>query len=138
MARTYGDGTRPMTDAERRIVAAMLDRPMEGVEALRVQAGHCQVRVVGGVGPSLGFVMNEEPRPARSEMPYASPVLAQYNDVDGMPVIAELHVQQGFLYSLDVYRIDGDPPVRSIEEVTEFEIQYPDLDDPRPLRWPDK
>jgi len=127
---------RALSDRERFVLDLILGREFPGVVALREQCDHCLVRNVPGRRQALDIETDSQYRANLKDIHTGRPGFAQYNDSDGMPVIVGLHVRDGLLFALDVYRIDGDEPSIGFIDAVYFDVQYPDLDGPRPLYWP--
>ena len=127
---------RALSDRERFVLDLILEREFPGAVALRVQCDHCLVRNVPGRRQALDIEADSQYRANLDDIHTRIPGFAQYNDSDGMPVIVDLQVADGLLFALDVYRIDGDEPSIGFTGAGYFDVQYPELDGPRPLYWP--
>jgi len=117
-----------LTDGERAILHKMLSRPFRGSAVLFTQAEKARVRwVVANGSPALLF--NVSPGATRVDVPERTPVDAELraNDVDGTPICVVLHVVDGLLHEIEMYREDG-APVQHIPKVAELEYAYPEQD----------
>jgi hypothetical protein len=94
---------RALSEAERRLVERLLDEPFAGNEELRRQLRDAKVRCIDDDG-SLAFeVSASEPAQVLTRVP----VEADTEDADGSLMHVLLHVVNGYLNELELYRPDG-------------------------------
>jgi hypothetical protein len=105
-----------MSDREKQIVAALLSRDFAGCEALRVQLETADVSTIDAEG-SLRFKVSGPPALVDGRVPTEG----YYFDrgVDHRPAVnLLLHVVEGKLHELEVYKDDGSPieiPIYELE-----------------------
>ena len=104
-------GLRPLADGERAILDRLLSDYFPGRDALLAQAHDVQVRPIDPDG-SLVFV--PDPDAPRAEVKRRIPVEAETNDLDGVVIHVLLHVINGCMNELEVYREDSARVVRPI------------------------
>ena len=96
-------GARPMKSREAALMSAVLGVQFPGRTALVDQLEHAVVRTLDQDG-SIEFIVDGL-KPALVER--RIPIEAQWTDTDGAPVHALLHVVNGLLSELEIYREDG-------------------------------
>lgn len=98
----------PLTAVERDWLDRFLSYDIDGIEQLRAQAATVQARWVESRGqPAMLFSVN--PTSPRATVKSRVPVEAMVRDADGMGVHLLLHVVDGYLSEIEVYREDGNP-----------------------------
>jgi hypothetical protein len=120
------DAYRRLTTAERLLLGLMLRHPFQGSEALARQAFHAGTRVRRRDDDgSIEFLV--PPAVAASEVDDRVPIGARAVDADGTVVRALLHVQNGMITELELFREDGEtlegiPPIAhwAVEDWTPF------------------
>ena len=103
---------REPDEREREVLAALLSADFPGKAALLVQASNVKVRRIDRNG-SLALV--PEPTAPRAEVVRRIPVEAESDDRDGVRVHVLLHVLDGYLTELEIYRDDSAPLQRDLE-----------------------
>jgi hypothetical protein len=96
---------RSILPEEYAIVAKLLATPFPGNLELRRQLDNPGLQVMS-MGEILRFVFKGPIEHAKTE--YQVPVEAKSTDVDGMEISVMLHVVDGHLYELEMYRVDGE------------------------------
>jgi hypothetical protein len=94
---------RPPTKQELNVILKLLDTPFPGREELQNQLNFVTVQSIDRDG-SLKFFNGGG---ARSEVVRRIPVEAETNDIDGVVIHVLLHVADGFLDELEIYREDS-------------------------------
>ena len=101
------------------MLAVLLAVPFPGSEELRGQLGYVKVtEEYDGEDPSVIFDVARKaapPAPVRRRIP----VEAEGADADGVPIYALLHVLDGYVWELELFRPDGNdvkrvPDARSL------------------------
>jgi hypothetical protein len=96
---------RDLTERERGILEQMLERLPHATNLLREQSRAAQVTTIDDDG-SLSFSI-------APTAPYAAmvvdrvPITAMFDDDDGIPVYLLLHILDGRLSELEIYKADG-------------------------------
>jgi len=111
MPARNGEGFRPTTDAESRIVLALLEPDFPGRDAVAAQIQSAMVRVIDPEG-SLEIVTTDE---LPADVARRIPVEAEIVDGDGITVHVLLHVVDGYVTELEIYRDDSGPLRNPIE-----------------------
>ncbi len=101
-------GLRAPTNDERELIARLLAADFAGAPELRLQLSTTLVDSIDDDG-SLG--LNPEGA-SLAEVDHRIPVEATYPDADGMTVHVLIHVIDGLLDELEVYREDSLPVLR--------------------------
>jgi hypothetical protein len=103
---------RELSVAERSYLEFLLSRPFQGSAQLQEQLNSAKVSEECGSGcGSIGLVVD----PCSSTIARVRrriPIEAQGLDVDGVPVHFLLHVVDGFLAELEIFREDPDPVIQ--------------------------
>jgi hypothetical protein len=100
-------GDRPMrnlTDYELQILERMLTQLPHGRDELREQLQSAKVSLIDENG-SLRFHVTSPVVAAGIDQ--RVPVTAIFDDADGMPIYILLHVVEGRLWELEIYKADG-------------------------------
>ncbi len=94
---------RPLSDLERQLLAVLLSTDFSGRDAVAEQVAVASVRGIDDNG-SLEFAPSDKP-PA--EVVRRIPVEAELDDSDGVTIHVLLHVVDGLVKELEVYRDDS-------------------------------
>ena len=114
---------RPLISWEQEVLSRLLSLSFPGVDELRTQLASVRVsEEFADDDPTVILsvdVQSAPPAPVLQRIP----VEATGRDEDGAPVMILLHVVQGYLSELEVYRADGDrlrcaPKAASLSPVT--------------------
>jgi hypothetical protein len=95
---------RPLAAVERAVLLKLLSADFPGRDALREQADDALGRRIDADG-SLEIQPNQEARPADAVR--RIPVEAETEDLDGTLIHVLLHVVNGYMNELEVYREDS-------------------------------
>jgi hypothetical protein len=99
---------RPLTLEQNELLAALLRRDFPGRDALRAQIANAHVRLVDFDG-GLEFA----PTPnTPAVVGLRVPVEGEATDVDGVTIHILLHVEDGFVTELELFREDVQPVMR--------------------------
>ena len=119
------DPPRQLSLWERDVLEAFLAVPFSGSEELKAQLGSVRVaEEYGGDDPTVIFSVAEgaaPPAPVRQRIP----IEAEGRDADGATISILLHVIDGFLWELEVYRPDGES-VRCVPDARSLVLFSPD------------
>jgi hypothetical protein len=96
---------RPPSDGERRVIAALLSSDFPARAALQGQWARALVRPIDADG-SLEVEVEGGPR---AEVEVRVPVEATVEDSDGVTIHVLLHVIDGYMREIEVYREDSEP-----------------------------
>ncbi|HSE16490.1 MAG TPA: hypothetical protein VLB46_05530 [Pyrinomonadaceae bacterium] len=99
---------REMTANERLLLARLLETPFPGSDAVAQQLQNCLVRPVGSNG-TLDFLIGAGPK---AEVRTSVPVEAEAEDIDGITIHALLHVIEGTVVGLEVYKEDSSQVIK--------------------------
>jgi Domain of unknown function (DUF6984) len=99
----HGRDFRPLSELERQLLAVLLSTDFSGRDALVEQVATASVREIDHNG-SLEFASSDE---TPAEVARRIPVEAELDDSDGVRIHVLLHVVDGFLKELEVYRDDS-------------------------------
>jgi hypothetical protein len=95
---------RNLTDYGLQILARMLTQLPHGRDELHEQLRSAKVSLIDGNG-SLRFHVTSPV--VATGIDQRVPVTAIFDDADGMPIYILLHVVEGKLWELEIYRADG-------------------------------
>ena len=110
---SYADARyRALSAEEKTLLAKLLDEDFPGRTALRQQLTHVRARTIDADG-SLALAPAAGARPA--DVVRRIPVEAELEDVDGTTIHVLLHVVNGLMHELEVYREDSSPVRRPID-----------------------
>jgi hypothetical protein len=99
---------RPLNSSERELLERLLTAVVPGQNELRLQLKDSQVEPIDSNG-SLRFKINSD---IVAPVARRIPVEAQRQDNDGMWIHALLHVIDGKLSELEIYKDDSSPVIR--------------------------
>lgn len=104
---------RAMNAQERALVEKLLKRDFQGRDALRAQVESALVTWTEEKGPPV-MVFTVDDQAPRAEVELRVPLEAEgvAEDEDGATIHLLLHVVDGFLRELELYREDGEPVKR--------------------------
>ena len=109
--RAVPDTFRPMAAEERELPTALPREEFPGQSALLRQARQATARSIDDDG-SLEFDVADA---SAASVGRRIPVEAELDDVDGVVIHVLLHVLDGFLSELEVYREDSKPVQRMLD-----------------------
>lgn len=95
---------REMTANERAVMDRLLGEPFPGREILMTQARNCKVSTLDDEGSVEFHVLAECRAPI---LLCRVPVEATVSDVDGVAIHLLLHIQDGVIKMLEIFREDG-------------------------------
>lgn len=101
--------TRAPTAAERSVVMALLKEDFPGRQALLEQVPSLKVAPLDAEGS-----LRLEADGPRADVKYRVPVEAMLEDVDGITIYVMLHVIDGLMNELEVYKDDLKAPQRQL------------------------
>ena len=105
-AKAATETKRPINESERQILDRLLHVDFPGAAELRVQAARSQIdRLDIAGGPVFEFNFSNDV--VRASVSYPVPVEAEGVDQDGARMHLLLHVRDGVLQELEIYREDG-------------------------------
>lgn len=99
----HDEGFRPLSDLERQLLVALLSTDFSGREAVAEQVAVASVREIDDNG-SLEFAPSDK---TPAEVVRRIPVEAELDDSDGVTIHVLLHVVDGLVKELEVYRDDS-------------------------------
>jgi hypothetical protein len=101
--------TRKLDARDRALVGRILERPFPGRDELLRQLDLAAVRWIDGrTSPALVFDVSDlaESAPVEQRTPLEATYVA--DDVDGGQIYFVLHVKNGYLSELEIFRSDGE------------------------------
>jgi hypothetical protein len=111
LKQSTGDERAPLDASASAILAALLATPFPGRDEIALQVADARCRQIDGDG-SLALLAIGAPR---ADVVRRIPVEAEVEDIDGMTIHVLLHVMDGYIDELEIYRNDGAPlqaPIR--------------------------
>jgi hypothetical protein len=96
---------RPLTEREQQLLAHLLSTEFPGREEIQNQLLNAQVRTIDENGSLEIRGTGTQSAPVVNRVP----VEAEGKDTDGVPVYALLHVVDGNVAELELYKADGSP-----------------------------
>lgn len=121
------DPPRQLDPWERHVLETLLAVPFPGSEELRAQLDSVRVaEEYGEADPSVIFTV-ARPAVLLASVKRRIPVEAEGRDADGATIQVLLHVVDGYLWELEVYRPDGEP-LQCAPDALMLEIFSPDCD----------
>lgn len=112
---------RPLKPRERALIEALLVEPFAGREELSAQLKVALCRSIDDEGSLALSVTGAAPAPVM----FRVPVEGETHDPDGMSVAILLHVVDGYLEELEVFRGDSGPRPIEIDRTTITITTYP-------------
>lgn len=112
-----GENRRPPTEDEMKLFLALFNTSFQGLDELRTQVNFMKVRNIDGDGSLKLFSGGG----LRAEVSRRIPVEAEVDDVDGVIIHLLLHVADGLLDELEIYREDS-TPVRGQIDPTQLRV----------------
>lgn len=113
---------RPMSDREKQIVKVLLSKNFPGTEALHTQLETASVSAIDAEG-SLRFRVSGTPASVDSRVPTEAYYFdGRANDRPAINIL--LHVLDGMLHELEVYKDDGSTIEKGIGEVDPDSIRF--------------
>lgn len=97
---------RPLKPAERELLERLLEPKFPGRDELHAQLDGLVVRELDDEG-CLEFECRSGPR---ADVKWPAPAQGEGPDTDGLPLHVELHVTDGFISSLVMWKVGMDPP----------------------------
>jgi hypothetical protein len=115
---------RKLTDEESRLIDRLLEEDFPGRDAILEQINSSRVREWDDHNGSLEFDI--EPSPL-AHTKSRIPVEGEFEDVDGITIHVLLHVVDGRVKDLEVYKDDSSPIVKmpGAEQLRLFRPEYP-------------
>lgn len=95
---------RPLTDAEQQVLTVLLSADFPGKSALQEQATDALAQPIDSEG---SLALAPEAGAPSADVVRRIPVEAELEDLDGTTIHVLLHVVDGFLNELEVYREDS-------------------------------
>jgi hypothetical protein len=102
---------RDLTADERSILERIFAQLPNVEDELRAQSKSAKVITLDEEG-SLRFVVPSSAS-ASTKLDDRVPVTAIFDDADGIPVYILLHIQEGTLFELEIYKADGSKLIRT-------------------------
>ena len=110
---TPGDGFAPLDMESVGILAALVKEPFPGRDEIALQVAVARSRRIDDDDGCLALSAREAPR---ATVLRRVPIEAEADDLDGMTIHVLLHVVDGYIDELELYREDGQAllaPVRT-------------------------
>ena len=102
---------RPLAAGERAVLDKLLSESFPGRDALAEQARDVRVRSIDADG---SLALMPDPGVCPADVVRRIPVEAEAEDLDGVAIHVLLHVVDGYMKELEVYREDSSRVVRPI------------------------
>jgi hypothetical protein len=102
---------RTLKPDESAIIERLLQDPFPGRDELREQISRSRVRPVDEYRDDYGSIEFEVEGGPKAKVTQRVPVDARANDSDGVPIEFLLHVVDGIVRELEIYKADGSPIV---------------------------
>jgi len=115
-----GSTFRPMTDYERQLILRLLEKDFPGRDALVEQVENSLVRSIDPDG-SLEFQINSQ---VVADVKWSIPTEGRVPDSDGMVINMLLHVIDGKITELEIYKDDSSPVIKRPDPAA-LEIWHP-------------
>jgi hypothetical protein len=119
--------SRGLLASERSLLQQLLDARPVGEPALREQLKTARVRAESS-GDSRSVWLDVDERSPRSTGSPRVPVSGEAVDEDGVPIAVLLHVVDGLVQELEIYRVDG-APIR-MDEIRELATVFSSPEEP--------
>lgn len=94
---------RKLSSEETKILDFLLQSDFPGCSELKIQLVNCEVKPIDAEGSIAFNILKGE----RANISKRIPVEAQFKDIDGIYVHILLHVVDGYLSELEIYKEDG-------------------------------
>jgi len=99
---------RQLSETEREIIEKMLGQEFPGSKQLKQQLANCMARETGDTD-NYGNIYLETSSKEKADVLDRVPVEAVVIDDDGVPMNILLHVVDGCLNELEIFKADGSP-----------------------------
>lgn len=113
------EGLRPPSASEKHLLQRLLTVDFQGAEALRQQLGNTIVEPIDRDGSLRLHPIDATPVSVARRIP----VEATYADADGVVVHVLIHVIEGVLNELEVYREDSGDILVAPADATQLEVE---------------
>jgi hypothetical protein len=100
--------TRALKQYESAVIERLLEKPFRGRDELRSQISRSRVKACE-YDDQYGSIEFEVEGSPEAKVTQRVPVDARANDSDGVPVEFLLHVVDGVVRELEIYKADGSP-----------------------------
>jgi hypothetical protein len=107
------DVPRDLHAHERAVIEQLLRSPFDGREVIRTQLEAARVVAEGGGDSRTIRFASPHIDVPRAHLALRVPVEGEAADDDGVPIAVLLHVVDGLVAELEIYRVDGQPIRRS-------------------------
>lgn len=114
---------RRLTERERNLLNFLAGHLLKGRDELVLQIQAALVKEYCSHCPSVYFVVDRLLAP-EFPLPQTVPVVAQGKDTDGMFLEILLHLREGFLDQLELWRGDGGP-IRDLPDTSTLKVELP-------------
>jgi hypothetical protein len=111
----HDNRVRAPTDHERRIIAKLIDPLVAVRKVLLQQLATVRVKQIDDDG---SLELRTDPDATAVSLVHRVPVEAEVKDIDGTTVVVALHVVEGRLAELEIYRADGRDVTASVDPDT--------------------
>jgi hypothetical protein len=105
----YSEGFRMPTPLEELLMQRLLQADFPGKETVAHQLAKCEVRTIDSYGDSYGSLELCPQIGNPAAVIQRIPVEAEGLDEDGVPISVLLHVVNGVVSELEIYKADGSP-----------------------------
>lgn len=119
MCPNQAEGLRPPTATETNLLQRLLSADFQGAEGLVHQLATTLVEPIDRDGSLRLRPVSPSPAPVSRRIP----VEATYTDADGVQVHVLVHVMNGVLDELEVYREDSDAVVVAPSDTSLLEVE---------------
>lgn len=113
---------RDLTPAERAVLARLLEPEFPGNRELRMQLDVVKAATIDEDG---GLALQCDEGCPRAKVRASVPTEAEYRDSDGVPVHILLHVAEGVMNELEVFKEERTPILRREPEPSELALFTP-------------
>lgn len=104
--------SRRLRPHESAIMERLLQDPFPGRDELRAQIARSRVKSIDEYQDQYGSIEFEVKTGRKAKVSQRVPVDGRANDVDGVPIEFLLHVVNGTVTELEIYKADGSPILR--------------------------
>ncbi len=98
---------RPLEEHERAILERLLECEFPGRDELRQQAKSVRAKLIDEYDDDHNSLALSVHSPILADTEYRVPVEGEYLDADGVPICILLHVVDGRLNELEIFKADG-------------------------------